>query len=236
MSGDAQRFTALGRGNGFPFCPHSYEYISEWLPFMSLVKFPGDTQFEQLINGMNFFWLLKSCPTFKFDFSIYLSQEGKTEAGSFLPVHDIGFGLEAEDDILSLYKPHERVCPPGNLPGLYGAGRETIFSITLQSNLMSDKYGELGKCDVFFDFGYDENGDLNLLYLVRGYVDENEQILAISNIVYGIAYNSVFVPIRVGKNVGDVVNLKIYGLFIGNSSDHASVLGGEISSEFWEFE
>jgi len=231
-----QKFTALGAGNGFPFCLMTDFDYTENYSFYTRVKFPGTSQHEKLKNATWFFWMLKRFSSFRIDYTMFYNDD-TSESSFFLIKFDPSgqpayFPNQADQDgLLSVYDPFKRICP--FYVNSYKPLGEPLFETSLE-NYYDGRYGHLGIGYLWFHWSVDDDGDICLLYRLEGFLT-GEDFSVVSSDPYSLEHNHIFVPLKVGPNASDVIDLKIYGLNFENTSDYCRVDSAVITSEFWEF-
>ena len=139
----ATEFTALGAGNGFPFCPLSYDLkpeidngdIDKWTTFSGHQLTTAPTQQsidESFINAMKLYWNISGV-----DF------DGSSNYPS---------GSTTANGINALNEPNGRVCTAENEQEIYGSGlsRITAGYIANKNTIQKLYYG-----DIFLGYGSD---------------------------------------------------------------------------------
>ncbi len=223
----AQKFTALGAGNGFPFCLiTNQDYFDNYF-FWSRVKFPGSTQSEKLKNASYFFWRLKSFTNLKIDYTIFLTNDDEEFRTGFFEIQNNPSGQPAffgggESNLLSVYEPHKRPC-------IRTGGGELLIETMLETVTE----GLIGEGYLYFNLCLDENEDVCLIYQLEGF-DPNG-FLIISHFDQS-PINSVSVPLKVGPNENDIIDLTFYGLGEEGRRDRCRIDSALIEPEYWEFE
>lgn len=228
-------FNASAMGNGFPFCVIRDSLAQDFGNY-KFVKFPGATNSERLQNASWFFWRLKSFSKFQLNWTMFETDRPPQANNHYIkedPSGNVSFFPNYSEDYLSVSEPFQRVCPPRDMPGAYDYTGEPLFETVLETGY-DDTYGQSGFAEIWFHFGFDEDGDICLMYDIMVYIEDNQSFTILNSESFDIAYNSATVSMQVGPKSTDTVDLLIYGLYIEGTSDYVRFDGGEIITEFWE--